>query len=107
MKILRDRKELDMRTVRTINNEVLINTSWTELNGYRELIADVYYYNYSEGRYEFTCHHQKPVARRSVYERKLIQSALRDYLHGYTDDNGTPINYNEYKELEYLSGLEE
>ena len=62
-----------MRTVRTINNEVLINTSWTELNGYRELIADVYYYNYGEGKYEFIYHRQRPVARRSTYERKLIQ----------------------------------
>ena len=92
-----------MRTVRAINKEVLINTSWTELNGYRELIADVYYYNYGENKYEFIYHRQRPVARRSVYERKLIQNALRNYLRGYTDDNGTSISYNEYKELEYLS----
>ena len=92
-----------MRTVRTINKEVLINTSWTELNGYRKLIADVYYYNYGKGEYEFIYHRQRPVARRSVYERKLIQNALRNYLHGYTDDNDTSIGYNEYKELEYLS----
>ena len=73
-----------MRTVRTSDNNVLINTSWTELNGYKELISDVYYYNYREGKYEFICHHQRPVARRSVYERKCIQNALRDYYHGYT-----------------------
>ena len=96
-----------MRTVRTINNEVLINTSWTSLNGYRELITDVYYYNYTAGKYEFIYHRQRPVARRSVYERKLIQSALRDYLHGYTDDNGTSISCNEYKELEYMCEPEE
>ena len=88
-----------MRTVRTINKEVLINTSWNSLNGYRELIADVYYYNYAEGKYEFIYHRQRPVARRSVYERKLIQNALKDYLHGYTDDNGMPISYNEYIRL--------
>lgn len=95
-----------MRTVRTINKEVLINTSWTSLNGYRELIADVYYYN-DEGKYEFIYHRQRPVARRSSYEYKLIREALRDYLHGYTDDNGTSISYNDYKELEYLSETEE
>lgn len=94
-----------MRTVRTIDNSVLINTSWTELNGYKELIADVYYYNDVEGKYEFICHHQRPVARRSVYERMCIQNALKDYYHGYTDDNGTAISYNEYKELEYMSSL--
>ena len=94
-----------MRTVRVINKEVLINTSWTFINGYRELIADVYYYNYREGKYEFICHHQRPVARRSVYERKLIQNALRNYLRGYTDDNGTAISYNDYKELEYMSSM--
>ena len=92
-----------MRTVRTSDNNVLVNTSWTELNGYKELISDVYYYNYREGKYEFICHHQRPVARRSSYERKCIQNALRDYYHGYTDDNGTAISYNEYKELEYMS----
>ena len=94
-----------MRTVRTIDNSVLINTSWAELNGYRELNADVYYYNYGEGKYEFVYHHQRPVARRSAYEHKLIQNALRDYYHGYSDDNGTSISYNDYKELEYLSSL--
>ena len=80
-----------MRTVRTSDNNVLINTSWTELNGYKELISDVYYYNYREGKYEFICHHQRPVARR--------------YYHGYTDDNGTAISYNDYKELEYMSSM--
>ena len=65
----------------------------------------MYYYNYREGKYEFICHHQRPVSRRSVYERKCIQNALRDYYHGYTDDNGTSISYNDYKELEYMSSL--
>ena len=49
-----------MRTVRTSDNNVLVNTSWTELNGYKELITDVYYYNYCESKYEFICHHQRP-----------------------------------------------
>ena len=93
-----------MRTVRT-NNEVLINTFWTTGNGYKELIADVYYYNYCEGKYEYVYHRQRPVARRSTYEHKLIQEAMRDYYHGYTDDNGMPISYNDYKELEYISSL--
>ena len=56
-----------MRTVRTSDNNVLVNTSWTELNGYKELISDVYYYNYREGKYEFICHHQRPVARRRMH----------------------------------------
>ena len=94
-----------MRTIRTADNNVLINTSWAELNGCKELITDVYYYNYYESKYEFICHHQRPVSRRSVYERMCIQNAMRDYYHGYTDDNGTSISYNDYKELEYMSSL--
>lgn len=94
-----------MRTVRTSDVSVLINTSWTSINGYRELIADVYYQNVN-GNYEFVFHRQRAVSRRSTYERKLIQEALRDYYRGYRDDNGTSISYNDYKELETMCELE-
>ena len=90
-----------MRTVRTSDVNVLINTSWTSINGYRELIADVYYQNVT-GDYEFIFHRQRPVARRSVYECKLIREALRDYYRGYRDDNDASISYNDYKELEAM-----
>lgn len=63
-----------MRTIKLSN--ILINTSWASINGFRELIADVYYRNEND-EYEFIRHHQHPVKRRGVYERKLIRNELK------------------------------